>query len=197
MKVLLTLGALLSAFQALASPPDSTKVIHYTAPTNFLGGVAVEPRSDPGDNPMALDGPPILEFKERYDYRHPSEIRFNLGLACAYLGPGKVVQFLPATATSLKEDMEAQYKGKFPTSTSVSIGKINRLTAVSFTGKRPPGPVQPYFLHFCWLQIETNIVLKITAVSSDIKIFQSETNSLQSLEIDKVSLLRMLGSASR
>ena len=146
MKVLLTiLGALLSALEALGAPPDVSKVIHYTAPTNFFGGVAGKPRSDPGDNPMALDGPPVLNFRERYDYRHPSEIIFNLGLACAYVGPGKVVQFLPATATSLKEDMEAYYKGKFPTSTSVSIAKINGLNAVMFTATRPPGPVQPYF----------------------------------------------------
>lgn len=198
MKASLTiLGALLSAAQAVAAPLDFSKVIHYTAPTNFFGGVAGDPRRDPGDNPMALDGPPVLEYRERFDYRHPSEISFNLGLACAYVGPGKIVRFLPATPTSLKQDMEAYYKGKFADQTPVLIAKINGVTAVSFTATRPPGPVQPYFLHFCWLQIETNIVLKITAVSSDIKIFRNETNSLQSVRIDKAPLLRMLEPPSR
>lgn len=196
-KVLLAiLVALLSVFQALAAP-DLAKVIHYTAPTNFFGGSAAEARSDPGDNPMSLNGSQVFAFKERYDYRHPSDIRFKLGLACAYVGPGKVLEFLPASATSLKEDMATYYKGQFPTSSPVSISKINGLNAVSFTAARPPGPVQPYFLHFCWLQIETNIVLKITAVSSDIKTFQNETNSLQTLQIDKASLLQILTSASR
>lgn len=195
--LVIILGTILAAFHSLAAPPDFTKVIHYAAPTNFVGLVAGEKRSDPGDNPMILSGPRIFDFKERYDYRHPSEIIFNLGLVCACVGPGKVIEFLPTTPDLMKKEMEAQYKGKFPTITSVSIEKINGLNAVCFTASRPPGPVQPYFLHFCWVQIETNIVLKITAVSSNINIFQSETNSLQSLQIDKSSLLRMLGSVSR
>ena len=195
--LVIILGTIPQAFQALAAPPDFTNVIRYTAPTNFFGGVASEARSDPGDNPMALGGLQILDFKERYDYRHPSEIIFNLGLVCAYLGPGKVLHFLPATPALMKSDMEAEYTGKFPNSTSVSIEKINGLNAVCLTASRPPEAVQPYFLHFCWVQIETNIVLKITAVSSDINIFQRETNSIQSLEIDKSSLLRMLGSPSK
>jgi hypothetical protein len=194
---LIIVGTLFAAAQAEAAPPDFIKVIHYAPPTNFFGGIAQQPRSDPGDNPMALAGPRIFEYRERYNYSHPSEISVSLGLACAYLGKGKVLHFLPATASSLKKDMEANYKDKFADQTPVLVGKINGLNSVSFTATRPPGPVEPYFLHFCWLQIETNIVLKITASSSDINIFRSETNSLQTLKIDKAPLLRMLEEQSR
>jgi hypothetical protein len=196
LKVIMVFG-LLSGFQAFGASPEIAKIIQYTAPTNFFGGVDIESRSDPGDNPLSLQGPQILSFRERYDYRHPSDIIFNVGLACAYVGPGKVIQYVPATPQALKQDMETFYKDKFPASTPVLVSKIAGLTAVSFSASRPPGPIQPFFLHYCWIQIETNIVLKITAVSSDVTTFQHETNSLQTVKVDKVAFLRMLSSAQR
>ncbi len=158
------------------SPQDITNIIHYTPPTDFWGGAARGTRSDPGDNPLSLDGPELLH----YVYPNRGDVIFKIGLAGAYLGKGKIVKFLSTEPSDLQKYMEAEYQGRFPlvTVTPAVIGIVSGLTAVSMDGTRPPGPVKPTFLHFCWVQIDTNIVLKITAVANSAKDFQQETNSL-------------------
>jgi len=182
-------------FLSIAVPilavPNFTKAIRYTAPTNFYGGVAGETRTDPGDNPFSLEGPDVLSYKDRSDW-NCGDIMFRFGLVSAYVGPGKVIKYLPVTDSTLKAEMDGEYKGKFPQSTPATIGQINGLNSVSLTASRPPGGAGPYYFYFCWIPIETNIALKITAVSCNADSFKAITNSMQSIKIDKRQVLELL-----
>ena len=186
-------GLLALTVSGVAAPLDFTKAIHYTPPTNFYRSLLDdESRSDPGDNPLSMNGPEVLHYLNKND--RCGLIIFQFGLVSAYIGEGKIVKFLPVTPAALKAEMESEYRGNFSNSTPVVAGEISGLTSVSLTATRPPGPVRPYFLHYCWVQVETNIALKISAFSCDAEAFKAVTNSLQSLKIDKPKLLEFLHS---
>jgi len=191
-KIVLWTGLFFLAVRGMASPLDLAKAVHYLAPTNFYGGSFGEARSDPGDNPVSLPGLEFLSYMDKND--RYGLVTFQLGLVGAYVGEGKVVKFLPTEPIDLKKYMEAEYEGKFPKTTPVATGKIDGLASVSITATRPPGTIRPYFFHFCWIQIETNIVVKISAYSCNTNSFSSVTNSLQSIKIDKPKLLEFLHS---
>jgi hypothetical protein len=57
-----------------------------------------------------------------------------------------------------------------------------------------PSPLGTIFFHSCWIQIETNIVIKISATSCDAKIFDALTNSLQSLKINRKGIIKLVAS---
>jgi hypothetical protein len=172
---------------AIGSTLDLAKAIHYVSPTNFHGGLA-HPYLDPGDNPLSLDSPDFLQYADRTG--GSGEVMFRLGLIGAYIGDGKIVHFLPVTPSLMKEEIESEYKKKLPNLTSPTIGKINGLTAVSLTAFRPTG--NPNFFCFNWIQVETNIAVKVTAIASDVASFQKITNSLKTITIDKKSFLEAL-----
>jgi hypothetical protein len=179
-KLSLCFGGLLFIVNwGICSPPDFTKAIQYTPPTNFLNA------------PLGSDDNLFGGNMEAFQYSSGdqcSTIIFQLGLVCFYIGDGKVIKFLPAKPSNLKESLESEYKGRLPNLTPAVIGKLNGLTTVSLTALRPSS--SPAFFHFCWIQLETNIVVKITAVSCDAETFKALTNSLQSLKIDKKKLLK-------
>jgi hypothetical protein len=183
-------GIFFLAVRILAAPVDFTEVIHYTPPTNFHGGPAGESRTDPGDNPFSMSGAELLTYKDKYD--RCGLITFRIGTVRAYVSKGKVVKFLPVDPGGLKKDLENENEGKFPQQTPAAITKISESTAVSMTATRPRGPNAPCFLHFCWIQIETNIVLRVTAVACEAETFKALTNSMQSIKIDKPRLLEAL-----
>jgi hypothetical protein len=56
----------------------------------------------------------------------------------------------------------------------------------------PGAPFKTELMHLCWVQIETNIVLKITATAHDTSAFTVLTNSLRELSINKKQLLESL-----
>jgi hypothetical protein len=173
-------GALFIANCGIGSPLDFSKVIHYTPPTNFF---SAPPGSDDD-----LFGGNVAAFQYSSGDQC-STVIFQLGLACFYVGEGKVIKFLPAKPTDLKESLENEYKGRLPNLTPAVIGKLHGLTDVSLTATRPPGG-NPRFFEFCWIQLETNIVVKVTVVSCNVETFKILTNSLQSIKIDKKSLLK-------
>jgi hypothetical protein len=90
----------------------------------------------------------------------------------------------------MKEEIENESKQQLPITTPATIDKIGGLTAVNLTTTRPTG--RPNFFRFCWIQVETNIVVKVTAIASDINSFQIVTNSLRTITIDKGSFLNAL-----
>src|ERR1700733_11822614 len=191
-KMILWIGLLIVAVQCFAAPLDFTEAIHYTSPTNFYRYTLDEGlRSDPGDNPFSMNGRVFLQYKDKND--QCGLIIFQFGLVGAYIGQGKVIKFLPVTPTTLKAEMESEYRGKFPNSTVVT-GEISGLTSASLMTARNPGSVRPYFLHFCWIQIETNTVLKISAYSCNTESLKAVTDSLLSLKIDQPRLLKFLHS---
>jgi len=172
-------GLLLIANYGICDPPDSTKVIQYTPPAHFF---ADPPNSDDnffGGNTASL---------QYSSSDQCSSVIFQVGLGCYYIGNGKVMKFLPSTPADLKKSLEREYKGRLPNLTPAVVGKLNGLTMVNLTATRPSS--SPAFFHFCWIQLETNIVVKVTAVSCDAETFKVLTNSLQSLKIDKKRLLK-------
>jgi hypothetical protein len=88
--------------------------------------------------------------------------------------------------------MNQEYQGKFPQITPATTGRINGFDAVSLTASRPPGGAGPYYFYFCWIAVETNIALKITAISCNAASFKAITNSMQSIQIDKRQVLALL-----
>jgi len=187
---ILLIGLLFFAIQGIAAPVDVAKAVHYTPLSNFYGGTFGAPRTDPGDNPFSMNGPEFLDYMNKND--RCDLITFQLGFAGAYVGAGKVVKFLPTEPTDLKKYLEAEYNGRFPNITPAVIDEIDGLTSVSLTATRPPGPIRPYFLYFRWIQIKTNMVVKIEAVSCNTNTFMAVSNSIRSIKIDKTQLLKAL-----
>jgi hypothetical protein len=166
----------------LCDPLDISKAMRYTPPTNFVSTVVGSDDNIFGGN---------LASSQYSSSDQCSTIVFQLSLACFNIGEGKVIKFLPAKPTNLQENLENEFKGKLPNLTPAVIGKLDGLTDVSLTATRPN--TSPAFFHFCWIQLETNIVVKVTAVSCDAETFKALTNSIQSLKIDRKKLLKAWG----
>lgn len=167
-----------------AVSPDFCAALNYPVPPGY--GLC-DLNSDPGDNPFSGDGPGLIYSAGD---QH-SEIRFQMAIVRFSIGRGKVTQFLSATPSDLKDELVAEYKGKFPEMTPAVIHKLGEFTTITLTASRPPGG-RPSFLEFNWVQLETNIVLKITATADSLDAFKTATNSLQSLKIDKAKLFESL-----
>jgi hypothetical protein len=180
---------LVFGFRAMCSPADFVNAIHFTAPTNFHGNIVIHPRTDPGDNPLSLEGPEFLSYV-KYG-KDGGQISFQLGMIGAYVGAGKVVHFMPVTPPFLKEELEDRFKNVSGDKTAVTIDTIDGYTAAHLSISRSPG-ASPRFLHFCWIQVLTNIAIKVTAISSDADSFKLITNSLQTLKIDREHFLYAL-----
>lgn len=166
---------------------DLAAAIHYTPPTNFYGGID-HPPTDPGDDPLSLTSPRFLHYLLRG--KGTADVMFSFSLIGAYVGEGKVVHYLPVTPSLMRREIEETYRGKFPNTTPATVDTIQGLTAVNLTASRPTG--DPRFLRSCWIQVETNVALKVTAVASDAGSFELVTNSLNTLRIDKTSFLAAL-----
>ena len=170
------------------------ETVHYTAPTNFF---TFDPKAAYATNESFTDPFSIGEYGMEYNCSDQcSSLIFRLDLACYYIGDGKVYKFLPSRPSDLKEDFDKFCKSdlvgltNFPPSKFI---KVSGLTAVSSTTTRPPGKGATFF-QLCWVQLETNIVVKISIASCDIKTFSMLTNSLQSLKIDKNGILKQVAS---
>jgi hypothetical protein len=187
MKLMLVLMALLILTNRVlsSSVENFTKSVRYTAPTNFY---MFDYSSDNYPTPFTIGGSGI-----EYDHDPNSSIMFELGFACYSIGDGKAFKFLPATPVNLKEDFEKCYRDKFTNMPPATISKISGLTAVSST-MTSPSPLGTIFFHSCWIQIKTNIVVKISATSCDAKVFNALTNSFQSIKINKAKILELVAS---
>ena len=170
---------------AICGPQELASAIHYTPPTNFIGGIA-HPRTDPGDSPFLMDSPDFLE----YGSRTGGEVFICYGLIGASIGKGKVINYPPVTTFLMKEEIGNECKKRFPNPDSILADEIGGLTSVKLTATQPEG--RSRFYQVCWIQVETNIALKITAFASDAKTFQEITNSVQSITIDKDKFLNAL-----
>jgi hypothetical protein len=104
---------------------------------------------------------------------------------------GKAVKFLSTSPSDLKGELESAWKEKISNTSPATIGKLNGFTTVSLTGSKSADAI-PSFFQVCWVQLETNTVLKVVAVSCDTTTFKTLTNSLQSLKINKSQLLASL-----
>lgn len=71
-----------------------------------------------------------------------------------------------------------------------TTGKINGADVASATIMPSGGNHQ--FFHACWMDIETNFVLKVTISASDVQAFNQLTNSIRSIRVNKNALLAVL-----
>jgi hypothetical protein len=111
------------------------------------------------------------------------------------IGEGKVLRYQHVGPKELKKCLEASGDGVLPASPPVVLEKIGGLTAATWRGELSTTPGSRFktaFIELCWAQIETNIVLKITATAHDATAFAALTNSLRSLQINKAQLLESL-----
>ncbi len=179
--VLLIVATLVFPMVAFGNYSDFIKTVNYKP---LAGYSAFQLNHDPGDDPFALDGPGFQYLGND----QCSSIIFQIGLVRAYVGEGKAIHYLSAKPDDLKLEMAKKLGDKFTNASPAVIGKIGGLTAVSMTAAKTTG--MSYL--FSWVQLETNIVLKITAVSCDAEKFKALTNSLQSLKLGKKQVLESL-----
>lgn len=170
-----------------SSVDNFTKTVSYTAPTNFY---IHDYTDDNYPTPFSIGGSGI-----EYDHDPNSNILFELGMACYSIGEsGNGVKFLPTKPADLKNDFETFYRGAFTNMEPARLSKMSGFTAVSFSTPTSPPGLGACFYYSCWIQIETNIVVKVSTTSCDAKIFNALTNSLQSLKINKKEILELVAS---
>ena len=178
-------------FFAAVAAPDETNLataVHYTPPATFYETLPMN-RNDPGDDPLSMRGATFLQYADKND--GCGDVLFSLGWAGVYAGEGKVLKFMRVGPKELKECLETEYRGKFPQASSAIVTNLGGATAASLTATRLPQLGNtPYFLHFCWIQLETNAVVKVTAVTCNSNTFKALTNSMAFIKLDKARLLK-------
>jgi hypothetical protein len=179
--ILLIAAMLVFTKTSFGNYSDFIKTVNYKP---LPGYSAFQLNHDPGDDPFALDGPGFQYLGND----QCSSIIFQIGLVRAYVGEGKIIHFLSAKPDDLKSELAKKLGENFTNAGPAVTGKIGGLIAVSMTATKASG--MSYL--FSWVQLETNIVLKITAVSCDEGKFKAVTNSLQSLKLDKKQVLDSL-----
>lgn len=175
-----------------SGPTNWAHAVYYTPPTNFLGGAMplTRSRNDPGDNPFSFNSPEFLLY-ENLDKN--AAIIFRFALIGVYFGEGKIPHYLPVTPDLMKEAFERENKGRHPDMKPATLDTINGLTSVSLTALNSSGT--PNRCRECWIQVQSNIVIKIYAVASDAETFRVVTNSLGTITVDKDNLIRALRGA--
>ena len=184
-KIIWGLGILFSlrGSGVCGSVTNFSNTVSYTAPTNFF---MIDYKEDQS-TPFSIGGSPI-----EYDHDPNSSISFELSYACFSVGKGKAYQFQSATLSDLKHDFESFYRQYFTNMPPAIIGKTAGLASVSSSAVVPPSELGTCYFYSSWVQIETNIVVKVKASSCDANIFKELTNSLQTLKIDKNGILKQV-----
>ncbi|MGP8200775.1 MAG: hypothetical protein ACLQU4_14870 [Limisphaerales bacterium] len=198
-KTIYCIGLLLLVIRCIADASgDVANAIRYTPPPNFYGGVSVQAPSNSSRKPFSRSGAPLLHYAYiRGPKEEWSDIRFQLGDAMGYFGPGKTPTIMPMEASHLKQFLESEYNGRFPQITPATIGKLGGLTAVSLVASRPNGKAHTTQFYFCYVRVETNILLKISASLGNASLLQAFTNSLQTVTINKKGLRDLLNPPKR
>ncbi|HTD67245.1 MAG TPA: hypothetical protein VK846_12010 [Candidatus Limnocylindria bacterium] len=102
------------------------------------------------------------------------------------------MKFLPVGPKELKELLEFEYRNKFPFVSPAVVTNLGGATSASLTATRSPeSGAMPYFFHFCWIQLETNAVVKVMAVTCNADTFKALTNSMAFVKVDKAPLLKV------
>ena len=189
-KLLLGLLVLLFAGErGSCSPAENfTENVSYAAPTNFY----MFDYSDGNYPTPFIIGGSAVEY-DSYLNDPNSHVQFELGMACYSFGKDGA-KLLPARPSDLKRDFDAYYRGIFTNMPTARIGKLDGFTTVSASIVTKPPNFEPCYVFPCWVQIKTNVVVRITVSSCDLKTFSTLTNSLQSVKINKHGILKLVAS---
>ncbi len=175
---------LVASNDAIASGIE--KAVHYSPPPHFE---AFQLNSDPGDSPFSGDGPGFQFLCGRDD------LIFQVGVIRFSIGKGKVVTYFPVGPAELRESLSQTFGGRLEILAPCVLTNVSGLVAATISGKSKNlngGRVPQQFLTVYWVQIQTNIVLKISAVSQTAAGLENMTSSLTSLRIDRDALLKAL-----
>lgn len=172
-----------------SSVENFTNTVTYITPTNFY----MHNYSD--DNypaPFTIGGS-LIEYDAYANSTDPdSNIQFDLALACYSFGKDGV-KVLETKPSDLKKDFENYYRDVFTNMPPAKIGKLDGLTTVSSTASMPAAS-GTWFFHSSWIQIETNVVVKVTVNSYNAEVFDSLTNSLKTIKINRQRILKVVAS---
>lgn len=184
------LVVLILANRGLCSSVENfTNTVSYIAPTNFY---MFDYSHDDYPAPFTIGGS-LIEYNDNANSPDPnSTIQFDLAMACYSIGQDGV-KFFEAKPSDLKKDFENYYRDVFTNMPPAKIGKLDGLATVSSTASMP-GAMGTLLFHSSWIQIETNIVVKVTVNSYNAQVFNSLTNSLKSIKIDKRKILKIAAS---
>jgi hypothetical protein len=116
-----------------------------------------------------------------------NSIKFQLGFVRFYFDNGKVMEFLPVGPADLKQGLQQAFSNGWSVATPATVSEMHGLTTASLTAKRPPGDA-PDLVQERWIQVESNIVLKVTAASYSLDAFTELTNSLGTLSVDRARI---------
>jgi hypothetical protein len=128
-----------------------------------------------------------------YDcYNNPDDnIQFGLALACySYERDG--IKILRAKPSDLKRDFENYYSDVFTNRPTPEIHKISGFVAVSLTASKPTVTSGTWFFHSSWIQIDTNVIVRVTVNGYNAKTFNSLTNSLKTIKINRQKILEQV-----
>src|ERR1039457_3516835 len=161
--------------RGLCSSVDNfTNTVIYTAPTNFY---MYDYSHDDFPDLFTIGGS-LIEYDANVSSPDPdSTIQFGLAMACYSIGQGGV-KFFETKPSDLEKDFENYYRDVFTTMPPAKIGKLDGLVTVSSTASMPAA-MGTWLFHSSWIQIETNIVVKVTVNSYNAQVFNSLTNSLK------------------
>jgi hypothetical protein len=161
--------------------------LHYDPPVTLY---PVELNHDPGDNPFSGDGPG-LGFLSRTDAnRGFGSVTFQFGMVGFAIGEGKRVTYSAVGTNELRRifgDFWTETGGDAAVVHLTSIGGLPAVTARG-TGKSR----QTQLFEATWVQIKTNVVLKITVAAENQSMFDVLTNSLKSVEVDSEKFFESL-----
>ena len=176
--------------RALCSSVENfTNSVAYIAPTNVY---MHDYSGDDYPTPFTIGGS-LIQYDAYANSPDPdSTVQFDLAMACYSSGKDGVV-FHETRPSDLKKDFENYYRDVFTNMPSAKIGKLDGLTTVSSTASMPAA-TGTWFFHSSWIQIETNIVVKVTVNSYNAQAFNSLTNSLKSVKVDKQRILKIVAS---
>ena len=145
---------------------------------------------DPGDSPFSQEGPGCQYLSND---QHSSVI-FRLCLVRLPVGNPAPGAFTSSVESALQKRIAAASAG-LSNRSAIMIHRQAELPTVSVSGtvrKTADVPLRELLVGMRWVHIQSNLVLKITAVSPHMSAFSSLTNSLVSMQVDRARLLESI-----
>ena len=176
---------------------DWAKAIQFDPPPDFD---AFKLNGGPEANPFSGNGPGFMLLSTDQS----GQINFQVGAIGWSIGNGYAITYYKVGPDELVEELATENGEPRITGQPRSNGKrltgvrkttVSGLSAARWTGQLPgrsDAPVNKVWVEALWIQIETNLALKITASAQTQETFTAITNSLATLRIDVQALLKGL-----
>jgi hypothetical protein len=174
-----------------SSITNFTKSVHYVPPQGFYMHDFSE---DDFTDLFSYWGSGI-----QYEEPKGTTILFMLGPSCCFVTTQGRTQksgpLLPRTSSDLRNDFDKNYHGLAENFTNLPPAQLGKTAGYTSVSASTLFPSNNNYFYSCWIQIESNIVVRAEIEAASKESLDAASNSLKTLKINQNEILNIVKSS--